>query len=440
MAGLGHSKIPAPSRAPSLSEPSVLSNLKNPQKSSESFAMLESPAVKVMSPKSPAPVLRKPGAYGRQDKVVGKWRADLNTVLKSWCAWASRGTTTSLFAATTTVERESCAPVEADQDCPSARTENMALESQTLLRIPQLSQTVIPQLSLQSGASNIPHPQKVHRGGEDVHMVAHQDGSTLIGVFDGVGGWADVGVDPSLYARQLAAILQREFRKSPCGPEGAERPLQAMLQTAHRELDLAQLPGSCTVCLALLKADGELHILNLGDSALHIVRDGVTVFKTVEQQHYFNCPYQLGFGSGDKPWDGDYYIVDDLAPTDLIIAATDGLWDNVYDADVKATVNKLSHPAQLAAQLAVTASMRGQDPVYRSPFSVHAARNGIRHVGGKLDDVTVVAARAVPGGTVEDREKGAIGDVDTELLASSVSPPESALEDVDLQHQFHQGF
>mmetsp|Transcript_10668 Transcript_10668/g.25415 ORF Transcript_10668/g.25415 Transcript_10668/m.25415 type:complete len:554 (-) Transcript_10668:49-1710(-) len=446
MAGLGHAKIPTQGGRGGIPEPSARSTMTNPHRA-ENLAMLDSSSgVKVASAQAtPLPFRRKPQhglADSRQhDKAFGGWRSDLNMVLKSWCAWASRGTTTSLFASPQSTMGH--CPVESAESTkkkfPEADKVNAEVESQTLLRIPALMKTVSPpKLSLRSGASNIPHPQKLHRGGEDVHMVAHQDGNTLIGVFDGVGGWADVGVDPALYARQLAAILQREFRRAPTGEPGSERPLQSMLQVAHRELEESQLPGSCTVCLALLKADGELHILNLGDSSLHILRDGVTVFETMEQQHYFNCPFQLGLGSGDQPPDGDYYIVDDLAPTDLIIAATDGLWDNMYEEDVTTLAQNHADPTQLAAQLAIAASIRAQDPRYRSPFAVQAQQNGLRHTGGKLDDISVVAAQAVPGGSVLDREKGAIADVDPDLMGSSVSAPES-VEDVDLRHKFKAG-
>ena len=47
-------------------------------------------------------------------------------------------------------------------------------------------------LELDCAWSSIPHPLKVHRGGEDVHIVCRAGGATLIGVFDGVGGWSEV--------------------------------------------------------------------------------------------------------------------------------------------------------------------------------------------------------------------------------------------------------
>ena len=52
----------------------------------------------------------------------------------------------------------------------------------------------------------------------------------------------------------------------------------------------------------------QMDIINVGDSGVLIVKDetGEVVFKTGEQQHYFNCPFQLGH-SNDKPEHGDKF-------------------------------------------------------------------------------------------------------------------------------------
>eukprot|EP00961_Rhodomonas_salina_P189423 2555458-Rhodomonas_salina.3 len=47
-------------------------------------------------------------------------------------------------------------------------------------------------------AADIPHPDKKHKGGEDAYFILTRspaDGSSSIGVADGVGGWAEVDVD-----------------------------------------------------------------------------------------------------------------------------------------------------------------------------------------------------------------------------------------------------
>jgi len=43
----------------------------------------------------------------------------------------------------------------------------------------------------------IPHPDKVAKGGEDA-CYTHEN---LLAVADGVGGWAEHGIDPGLYSK-----------------------------------------------------------------------------------------------------------------------------------------------------------------------------------------------------------------------------------------------
>lgn len=53
------------------------------------------------------------------------------------------------------------------------------------------------------------------------------------------------------------------------------------------------------------------------------------VFKTEEQQHRFNCPYQLGLESSDAPESGTV-SAHAVKVGDLVIAGSDGLWDNLF--------------------------------------------------------------------------------------------------------------
>ena len=52
----------------------------------------------------------------------------------------------------------------------------------------------------------IPHPDKVEKGGEDAVFTSSRYAAltrSLLAVADGVGGWADSGVDPAFYSRKL---------------------------------------------------------------------------------------------------------------------------------------------------------------------------------------------------------------------------------------------
>lgn len=44
-----------------------------------------------------------------------------------------------------------------------------------------------------------PHFQKRHKGGEDAAFVS----ASMLAVADGVGGWAESGVDPAIYSKKL---------------------------------------------------------------------------------------------------------------------------------------------------------------------------------------------------------------------------------------------
>lgn len=54
------------------------------------------------------------------------------------------------------------------------------------------------------GSSMIPHPDKAAKGGEDACFAS----DNVIAVADGVGGWADYGIDPGLYSKKLCKIMQ----------------------------------------------------------------------------------------------------------------------------------------------------------------------------------------------------------------------------------------
>lgn len=59
-------------------------------------------------------------------------------------------------------------------------------------------------LAFAVGVATIPHPAKAHKGGEDAYFVSDYGGGVL-GIADGVSGWAEQNVDPALYSRELMA-------------------------------------------------------------------------------------------------------------------------------------------------------------------------------------------------------------------------------------------
>ncbi|XP_034675686.1 probable protein phosphatase 2C 55 isoform X1 [Vitis riparia] len=241
-------------------------------------------------------------------------------------------------------------------------------------------------LKFLSGSCYLPHPDKEETGGEDAHFICIDEHA--IGVADGVGGWADLGVDSGQYARELMSNSVTAIQEEPKGSVDPAR----VLEKAHFS---TKAKGSSTACIIALTEQG-LHAINLGDSGFIVIRDGCTVFRSPVQQHDFNFTYQLESGNGgDLPSSGQVFTIP-VAPGDVVIAGTDGLFDNLYNNEVIAVVvhaTRASLGPQVTAQkIAALARQRAQDKNRQTPFSTAAQDAGIRYYGGKLDDITVVVS------------------------------------------------
>jgi len=233
-----------------------------------------------------------------------------------------------------------------------------------------------------------------HDCGEDAFFVAGANHSTaVLGIADGVGQWSSFGVDPAAFSWELMNNCQAVAEK------GESKPLYIL---AHGFDQLATQGkvrvGSSTACVASFDCrSGRLKVANLGDSGAMILnRDGKSVLETAPQQHGFNQPYQFMVapeGFGDMTCDADQYTVV-AQEGDILILATDGLFDNLWPDEVKTVVKALhdEEPGSIAEALVIAANKRSHD--FRpSPFSHACLENRIPHEGGKTDDITVVASR-----------------------------------------------
>lgn len=88
---------------------------------------------------------------------------------------------------------------------------------------------------------------------------------------------------------------------------------------------------------------------------------------------------------------------------DVLIVATDGLFDNVPNYEIIQYVQQIQDPMTLAESLGELASERGMDEEYESPFMKAAKAAGEKWKGGKPDDITVVVARVVDGAAVANQ-------------------------------------
>ena len=243
---------------------------------------------------------------------------------------------------------------------------------------------------MSAGAILVPHPDKAAKGGEDSCFVLKQSGA--FGVFDGVGGWAEEGVDPAEYSEKFAE------KSAESAMRGTRDPVQIMTD-AHAS---TQVIGSCTACIAVLQNGGVLEIANLGDAGAMVARSGECIYRTASQQHEFNLPYQLGwekvYPEGDKPSAADRVEVK-LKDGDALVLGSDGLWDNVPHDEIAALCAKHDGDAEACAEaIATLAFGYSCDPEYDSPFTQEARKVSDGRfsekdiIGGKMDDIAVVCA------------------------------------------------
>lgn len=98
-------------------------------------------------------------------------------------------------------------------------------------------------LKLVSGSCYLPHPDKEETGGEDAHFICSEE--QAIGVADGVGGWADLGVNAGYYSRELMSKSVEAIQEEPKGSIDPAR----VLEKAHSS---TKAKGSSTACIIAL--------------------------------------------------------------------------------------------------------------------------------------------------------------------------------------------
>lgn len=298
------------------------------------------------------------------------------------------------------------------------------------------------------------------RGAEGSSVTEHTH--TYLCVADGVGSWRQYGVDPRLFANKLVentlAVIESDEKQrllmmetSGLGdlalfdPEPIS-PLDAIMDgwsITRKE----KITGSSTICVASLNNEtNQLDLSNIGDCGLMVVRhmDSETAgymrdrdtprhlrnndlriaFLSQQQLKSFNLPYQLGY-SGIEDHTDNFETPTDAAthsmtvfPGDIIVLATDGLFDNLDLDDLVKHIsewenkhfgkmwlkNPLDLPGEgtnkdqvamdeLARSLVERARELSLDKTRDSPFALLAKDNDIMWSGGMPDDTTIVIAR-----------------------------------------------
>ncbi|POM80018.1 Protein phosphatase [Phytophthora palmivora] len=230
----------------------------------------------------------------------------------------------------------------------------------------------------------------------------------VVGVADGVGGWNENGVDPGKISRSLMRNAAVFVQHQTANNESATT--QQVLAHGYNQalLDDEVEAGSTTACIVRLKQSVEgkpvLEYSNLGDSGFVVIRNGEIIFRS-KFQYYGRAPYQLAkiplrfkqYGAienhPDHPDDADSGEID-VQDGDLVVLATDGVWDNFAPDLQKAPSHfppVLSWRRYWSGELASFVDVIAENPDKAAENIVLAS---LRH-NLKPDDITVVVAKVV---------------------------------------------
>lgn len=194
---------------------------------------------------------------------------------------------------------------------------------------------------------------------------------TYFGVADGVGSWREYDVDPREFSHKLMEecenVLLESCHQAPTEGKRSKRVIAPsdILAKAYDRVKNQNIIGSSTACVALFDSiRHQLHFSNLGDSGIIVLRhidsdvagtlkrdrtktrlertsDLRIAFVSQQQLHSFNHPYQLGWTGEELKEESSFKSARDSCTTsihlrrgDIIIMATDGLFDNVDIDDI----------------------------------------------------------------------------------------------------------
>jgi protein phosphatase PTC7 len=206
-------------------------------------------------------------------------------------------------------------------------------------------------------------------------------------VADGVGGWADLGVDPGLYSKKLCSIMKELF--SSCSHKYIANP-QLLIEEAVRKNTET---GTSTISVVTLDpSTGQLRTAYLGDSVFSVFRNNKETFSAPEQQHSFNQPYQVGT-KGNHPTLANK-LEFGASAGDFLVMGSDGLWDNLHKYELKSMLAQKGMALKnIAERIANTSFRYSQAKNYASPFYEKAKKAKFNvQMEGKEDDISVIVA------------------------------------------------
>lgn len=273
--------------------------------------------------------------------------------------------------------------------------------------------------------------------GEIIRGITNGDDAVLVSenficADDGVGAWAQKEKGhAALWSRLIIHFWALEAEKDSYGGDHDPNPVAYLQKAFELTKEATSEPsewfGTTTASSALLSDDHKepphplIYATQLGDSQIMVLRprDREIIYKSKEQWHWFDCPRQLGTNSPDTPSANAVMDRVEIEVDDIVLAMSDGVIDNLWDHEVLQNVVDSMHkwengeadaraqksgkePAEqsyseemmfVAEELVKAAKVIAQDPFAESPYMEKAVEEGLSIEGGKMDDISVVAAQ-----------------------------------------------
>ncbi|KAJ4873537.1 putative protein phosphatase 2C 62 [Raphanus sativus] len=217
---------------------------------------------------------------------------------------------------------------------------------------------------LESGSASLQNPFKALAGREDAYFIS--ENNNWLGVADGVSQWSFEEINEGMHAQELMSNLS--------------------MRLSHLDH-----PQPWLLILAIMNST--LPILETQDS----FSSGTEQYCRSQLLCFIIFVFPLHVTRGDDVLKlAEVYNVN-VEEGDVILTATDGLFDNLYEKEIVSIVCRLLEqglePQRIAELIAAKAQEVGRSKTERTPFSDAAKEEGHDgYRGGKLDAVTVIVS------------------------------------------------